>query len=178
MSDEARHDYEQDVDSRTGKAAAFARINNQTQWVEQQLRVAHERGDFDDLPGLGKPIEGLGTEHDPDWWVKKLIEREKVAVLPPALQLRLDDARLDDELDKLNAERAVRRTVEEFNAAVARARMQLEGGPPTITDQRDVDEEVQRWRDRIAERRAAAAEQAEQAREAAPKRRNRWWRRR
>ncbi|WP_442940266.1 DnaJ family domain-containing protein [Nocardioides sp. B-3] len=27
--------------------------------------MAQERGDFDDLPGAGKPLRGLGTEHDP-----------------------------------------------------------------------------------------------------------------
>ena len=60
------------------------------------------RGDFDNLPGAGKPIRGLGTEHDPDWWVKQLIEREKITgVLPPALQLRKDDAELDARLDTL-----------------------------------------------------------------------------
>ena len=32
------------------------------------------RGEFDDLPGRGKPIESLGAQHDPDWWVKQLRE--------------------------------------------------------------------------------------------------------
>ena len=54
-----------------------------------------ERGEFDNLPGAGKPIEGLGAQHDPEWWLKQLIERERIAVLPPALQLRKDDAELD-----------------------------------------------------------------------------------
>ena len=45
-----------------------------------------ERGEFDDLPGAGKPIQDLGAEHDPDWWVKKLVERERITgVLPAAL---------------------------------------------------------------------------------------------
>ena len=49
-------------DERTGRSAAAARIAHQATWVEQQLRVAMERGDFDDLPGAGKPIEDLGVE--------------------------------------------------------------------------------------------------------------------
>ena len=56
-------------DERTGKSAAAARIANQSSWVDQQVRIAMERGDFDDLPGYGKPIEDLGVEHDPDWCV-------------------------------------------------------------------------------------------------------------
>ena len=59
-----------------------------------------ERGEFDNLPGAGKPIEGLGAEHDPDWWLKKLVERERIAVLPPSIALRKEDAELDDRLDR------------------------------------------------------------------------------
>ena len=32
----------------------------------------------------------------PDWWLKKLVEREQIAVLPPSLALRKEDAELDD----------------------------------------------------------------------------------
>ena len=105
-------------DPRTGRDAASNRIRHQTQWVEQQLRVAMERGEFDNLPGAGKPIEDLGTEHDPDWWLKKLIERERITgVLPEALQLRKDDLELDALLDRQPNETFVRRELESFNAA-------------------------------------------------------------
>ena len=58
------------------------------------------RGDFDDLPGQASRSSDLGSQHDPDWWLKKLIEREQITgVLPPALQLRKDDAELDAKLD-------------------------------------------------------------------------------
>src|SRR5690606_5557337 len=87
-------------DSRTGRSAAAARIAQQHTWVDLQVRQAMERGEFDDLPGAGKPIEDLGTEHDPDWWLKRLVEREKISVLPPALAIRKDDAELDARLDK------------------------------------------------------------------------------
>ena len=86
-------------DDRTGRSAAAARIAQQATWVDLQVRQAMERGEFDDLPGQGKPIEDLGVEHDPDWWVKKLVERENIALLPPALALRKEDAELDGRLD-------------------------------------------------------------------------------
>src|SRR5687767_2872407 len=91
-------------DDRTGRSAAAARIAQQSTWVDLQVRRAMERGEFDDLPGQGKPIEDLGVEHDPDWWVKKLVEREKIALLPPAIALRKEDAALDERLDHLTAE--------------------------------------------------------------------------
>lgn len=140
-------------DPRTGRDAAAERARNQVQWVDQQVRQAMARGEFDDLPGAGKPIRDLGSTHDPDWWVKKLIEREKITgVLPPALQLRKDDAQLTDTLDKEWSEKAVREILVEFNRRVVEARRQLLGGPPVITKLRDVEAEVAAWRERRGRR--------------------------
>jgi hypothetical protein len=163
-----------------GKAAARARIAQQQTWVDLQIRQAMDRGDFDDLPGAGKPIEDLGESHDPDWWLKKLIEREHVAVLPPSLALRKEDAELDHTLDRLTTEAEVRRHVEDFNERVVAARYRLPEGPPLVTMPRDVEEAVARWRER---RTARVAEQRRKAREALAQQppssrpRRRWWRR-
>lgn len=164
-------------DQRTGQSAAAARIQHQGQWVEQQLRIAQERGDFDDLPGMGKPIEGLGVEHDPDWWVKKLIEREQVTgVLPPALSLRTEDAGLRDRLDRIAVESEVRREVADFNKRVLHARIQPLGGPPLVTQPRDEEAEVAAWRERRSARiEALRAELARDAARPARGRRRRWW---
>jgi hypothetical protein len=153
------------------RAAAAARIQHQNTWVDLQIRQAQERGEFDNLPGAGKPIEGLGGEHDPDWWLKKLVERERIAVLPPSIALRKEDAELDERLDKLNVEKDVRREVEEFNERVIRARYSLSAGPPLITMPRDVDATVEAWSERRAARRVPRAEPT------APPKRRRWWRR-
>ena len=170
-------------DPRTGRFAAELRMKHQAQWVELQLRRAMERGDFDNLAGYGKPIEGLGTEHDPDWWLKKLVEREHVTgVLPPSLQIRKDAVELDGVLDKLPTEQDVRRELEDFNERVRRARIQPLGGPPMITPERDVEAEVEAWRARREERRAAqraAARQAADSRALAKSgdSRRHWWQR-
>ncbi|MGA8257748.1 MAG: DUF1992 domain-containing protein [Nocardioides sp.] len=161
-------------DERTGKGAAAARMQHQTQWVDQQIRLAMERGDFDNLPGAGKPIKGLGETHDPDWWLKQMVEREQIAVLPPSLQLRKDDAALDARLDSIHYEDGVRELVAEFNERVIRARYSLMPGPPLITMPRDVDETVAAWRERRETRRAQAAAQREPV---TPSRRRRWWHR-
>jgi hypothetical protein len=170
---------EQERRKRSKESAAAARIAFQHQWVDQQIRIAHARGDFDDLPGAGKPIEGLGEQHDPDWWLKKLIEREQVTgVLPPALQLRKDDALLDEKLDSFTVETDVRREVEDFNARVIRARYTPVDGPPLITMPRDVETTVAAWAERRAARIAAArAENAARLAAQPPRGRRRWWRR-
>jgi hypothetical protein len=165
--------HERARDDRTGRSAAAARIAQQATWVDLQVRQAMERGEFDDLPGQGKPIEDLGVEHDPDWWVKKLVERENIALLPPALELRKEDAELEARLDAITVEREVRRELEDFNRRVVETRRQLQGGPPVVTAVRDVDAEVAAW----TERRTARIEAQRAARAAAetstPKRS--WW---
>jgi hypothetical protein len=134
-------------DERTGDRAAVIRAREQARWVDLQVQRAIERGEFDNLPGAGKPLPPL--DDDPDWWLKKLIERERITgVLPEALQLRKDDAALDAELDTQSSERVVRDMLETFNRRVVNARRQLQGGPPVITPTRDVEGEVAAWRGR------------------------------
>lgn len=135
-------------DPRTGRDAVEARIRQQATWVDLQIQQAVARGEFENLPGFGKPIPDLGAEHDPNWWVKKLIERERITVLPPALLMRKEDAELDGVLDGLSSEAEVRREVAEFNDRVRRTLYRTTEGPPMITQQRDVDREVERWRER------------------------------
>ncbi|SEB81183.1 protein of unknown function [Nocardioides exalbidus] len=166
---------EAERDARTSRSAAAARIAQQATWVDLQVRQAMERGEFDDLPGAGKPIEGLGAEHDPDWWVKKLVERENIAILPPALALRKEDAELEARLDRITAEAELRRQLDDFNRRVVEARRQLQGGPPVVTPTRDVDAEVAAWRDRRTARIEAQRVARAAADEAAPQRP--WWRR-
>ncbi|WP_370250595.1 DUF1992 domain-containing protein [Nocardioides sp.] len=164
---------------RTGTAqeAAQARIGSKARWVEEQIRVAMARGDFDDLPGAGKPIPNLGESNDPHWWVKRLLEREQITgVLPEALQLRKDDAVLEADLDRLGTEKEVREAVAVFNRRVVTARRQLQGGPPVVTPTRDVDAEVAAWAQRRrARREALRAEAAREARTGADRPRRRWW---
>ena len=152
-------------------------------FADELVRQAMARGEFDDLPLAGKPIPGIGGRYDPDWWLKAFIEREQITgVLPEALQLRKDDAELDERLDREHDEHEVRETLEEFNARVVDARRQLRGGPPVVTPLRDVDAEVTRWRARREARAAEAAARAalderERATTAAQRAAGRWWRR-
>ncbi|MFC7495216.1 MULTISPECIES: hypothetical protein [unclassified Nocardioides] len=113
----------------------------------------------------------MPEERDPDWWVRQLVERERITVLPPSLALRKEDAELDDHLDGINYEAEVRRVVEDFNERVVKARYSLHGGPPLITMPRDVEATVAAWRERRDARRAARPTPA------VPPRRRHWWNR-
>src|ERR1044072_6497050 len=56
-------------------------------WLEEQINRARDEGHFDNLEGAGKPLPGLTDGYDPDWWVKKLVQRERVSIAPPPLAL-------------------------------------------------------------------------------------------
>lgn len=139
-------------DEDAGTAPGIAAAVDAAAFIETAIQVAIRRGDFDDLPGAGKPLEGLGTHHDPDWWIRRKIETENLTGLgPPAIVLRTEDRELNDQLDLLGRESDVRDVLDDFNRRVREARRQLQGGPPVITSPRDIDAEVAAW----AERRAA-----------------------
>lgn len=132
-------------------------VEERSRYVDVVVDQAMRRGEFDNLPLQGKPIPGLTGTHDPDWWIKGLIERENITGLLPSAQLRKDDTELDGKLDLEAMEVRVREIVTDFNARVIDARRQLQGGPPVVTPTRDVDEEVARWRARRVARRTAAS---------------------
>jgi len=146
VRDAARYRVQRDSDQdEQAPAPPRGRMEDRHRWVDVVIDQAIARGEFDDLPLAGKPIPGI-ARHDPDWWLKALIEREQISgVLPEAIQLRKDDAVLADRLDALRTEDDVREALAEFNARVVAARRQLMGGPPVVTPLRDVDREVQAW---------------------------------
>ena len=155
------------------------RMEQQALWVDIQVQQAVRRGEFDNLPGRGKPIPGIDGPHDPDWWLKSLIERERISgVLPPALALRTEDVQLDTTLDREPTEVGVRRVIDDFNARIVDARRQLQGGPPVITALRDPDGEAAAWAARRTSRTAQQKEVLERIRRAeAASARPPWWRR-
>ncbi|WP_166970552.1 DnaJ family domain-containing protein [Brevibacterium atlanticum] len=121
--------------------------------VESALDKAIKRGDFDDLPGLGKPLTGLHGSSDPDWWIKQKMDNEGInGVAPAAFQLRKENAVLDDTIDAFTSESDVRDYLAGFNARVREAVMDLREGPPVFTPPRDVEKEVRAWRLRRSHR--------------------------
>ena len=117
-------------------------------FVEQQIREAMEQGAFDNLEGKGQPIRDLGIERDPLWWAKKLVEREKVSLMPPALALRRDVELTLKRLPTMRDEAEVRRTLEGLNAQIRKLNATVAEGPPTNLAPLDVDAIVRQWRHR------------------------------
>jgi DnaJ-like protein len=114
---------------------------------EAQIRRALERGEFDNLPGRGKPLPGAGEPYDEDWWLKQWIKREDIAgVLPASLMLRKEAEDLMVVLSRKTSETEVRRIVGELNSRILRAQRGLIDGPPVVLNIFDLEEVVGQWR--------------------------------
>jgi len=149
----------------------------QETWIDKVIREATERGEFDDLPGAGKPLD-LSDTDDPDWWVKRLIRREHLdtaALLPPRLALRRERETLPEQAARLTGEPQVRALAEDFNDRVREALRRPDPGPPVVVALVDVDALVADWGQARGQ---AAAPPSDQGRPADVVPRRRRWRRR
>jgi hypothetical protein len=117
-------------------------------WVERQIREAMERGEFDHLPGAGKPIPDLDKPHDELWWVKQKLRREHLSYLPPTLALRKEAEDALAAALQARSERQVRRILTAINRKIAEGNRTAASGPPLNLTPHDVDRVVGDWRQR------------------------------
>jgi Domain of unknown function (DUF1992) len=115
-------------------------------WIDRQIREGMERGEFDDLPGHGKPLRDLDRARDEMWWVKDKLRRESVSYLPPTLAVRkdLDDARA--RIAATESEAVVREIVAEINARIVAVNSRVTDGPPSTLVPLDVEQVVEDWK--------------------------------
>jgi hypothetical protein len=117
--------------------------------IDRQIREAQERGEFDDLPGAGRPLPDHGELYDEDWWIRDLARRERLpGGIPPTLRLRREVEDLPDELGSFRTEESLRRAVADLNTRIERARRGLIEGPATLLRPLDADAIVEAWRSR------------------------------
>ena len=118
-------------------------------WVERQIREAQERGEFDDLPGAGKPIPGLDRPFTAERWAVEWIRREGgevSAILPPLLLFRRERAALLSSLAEFHSETVLRETVVDFNRRLLDQYRRPMDGPLIAVGVLDVEETVTAWR--------------------------------
>ncbi len=121
-------------------------------WIDRQIREAQDRGEFDNLPGAGKPLDGLSEPHDELWWVKEKIRREEGTILPPTLQLRKDAAAAREAAARAGSEAEVRRILAEINEKIVDAIRKPQSGPPLNLMPFDVEHVVGEWQERQEQR--------------------------
>ncbi|MDR1767264.1 MAG: DUF1992 domain-containing protein [Propionibacteriaceae bacterium] len=118
-------------------------------WADRQIRLAQERGEFDNLPGAGRPLR-MRYPNDPDWWVKQKLEDEDLReVLPTPLALRRAKQDLQTTLADVRSEAEARQVVDQLNDQIKTAmRNPSVGGPQIIVGLVDADAAIAQWRAR------------------------------
>jgi DnaJ homologue, subfamily C, member 28, conserved domain len=117
-------------------------------WIDRQIEEATSRGEFEDLPGAGKPIPDLDKPHDEMWWVKQKLQREKLSYLPPTLALRkaAHDAR--EAALEAASEGEAREIIQEINRRIIDANRMPTRGPSIMLTPFRVESVLARWRER------------------------------
>ncbi|MBF9073686.1 DUF1992 domain-containing protein [Streptacidiphilus sp. NEAU-YB345] len=134
-------------------------------WVDQQIREAQERGDFENLPGFGKPLPDEDKPYDELWWVKQKLASEGLSFLPPTLALRKEAEDALAAAADAPSEAEVRRIVSDINDKISACLRGPVEGPPLNLAPYDIDVIVDDWRLRHP---AQPAEPANQATAAPP----------
>ena len=119
-------------------------------WVERRIREATERGEFDNLPGAGKPIADLDKPHDELWWVRQKLRRENLTYLPASIVLRKEAEGALLAAARAGSEQEVRRIVADINAKIVEGNRKAASGPPLNLVPFDVERVVRGWRERRA----------------------------
>lgn len=142
-------------------------------WLDKQIREGEQRGEFDNLQGLGKPLPDRGELRDPEWWARSYLAREGGpvgALLPESLQLRKEVEQLSETVRDMPSERLVREHVTELNKRIA-AWLRSPSGPHVRVGPVNADDVVEQWQ--------AAKPKPVQAQAATePAKKRRWWQRR
>ncbi len=118
-------------------------------WVDRQIGEARDRGEFDDLPGTGKPLpKPTGNDAATDWVLRQVKAggHDTKALLPPALALKREVQDLPDRLAGERAEGRVREVVADLNERIRQAYLNHHTGPPLTVALVDVEEAVEDWR--------------------------------
>jgi Domain of unknown function (DUF1992) len=120
-------------------------------WVEQQIRVGMERGEFENLPGTGKPLDGITTSggeihRDEDWWLKAKLRRERLSYLPPTLAVRKELEEAREAIAIASQETVVRRIVGDINQRIREVNRRGAEGPPSTVMPLDEEVVVAKWR--------------------------------
>ena len=115
-------------------------------WIDRQVRESQERGDFDGLPGAGKPLPNL-DRRDEDWWLKRMLVREGISVTPPTIAIRVEVEQALATVGLATEEAEVRAVLAAINEKVRRINRLGAEGPPSTVMPLDVEEVVERWRE-------------------------------
>jgi hypothetical protein len=121
-------------------------------WIDRQVREATERGEFDNLPGAGKPIPNLRKPFDELWWVKDKLRREGLTYMSPSVALRKEAYNAREAALSARSEAHVRQIIDRINEKIRDANRNGIPGPPLMLVPYDVERIIGEWRSSNSDR--------------------------
>jgi len=97
--------------------------------VEKRIKDAQERGDFEDLPGHGEPINIEDNSHIPEDMRLTYKILKNADCLPPELQLRKEIRQMEDLLEGIPDEKEKYRQIKKINYKIMQLNMMGRGSP-------------------------------------------------
>ena len=122
-------------------------------WIDRQIRQATERGEFDDLPGAGRPIPDLDKPFDELWWVKDKLRREGLTYMSPTVAMRKEAHDAYEAALDARSEAEARRILRAVNDKIRAANRTGIDGPSLMLVPHDVEAVIRDRRRRRTPRR-------------------------
>lgn len=113
-------------------------------WIDQQINQAKAKGEFDNLPGEGKPIPGLDQPYDEMWWVKQKLKNEKLDATPLNIRVRAKTEKWLKGFQNIYSEAALRREIHALNREIQIANRGPRG-PMLPQKMLDIEALCKRW---------------------------------
>jgi hypothetical protein len=91
--------------------------------IEQRIKEAQERGEFDDLPGRGEPLKIEDDSHIPEDLRLAYKVLRNADFLPPELELKKEIRQMEDMLEHIADEREKYRQIKRINYKIMQLNM-------------------------------------------------------
>ena len=101
--------------------------------IEQRIKEAQERGEFDDLPGRGEPLKIEDDSHIPEDLRLAYKVLRNADCLPPELELKKEIRQMEDMLEHIPDEREKYRQIKRINYKIMQLNMM--GKKPLFLEQ-------------------------------------------
>lgn len=103
--------------------------------IEEKIKEAQERGDFDDLPGKGEPLDLEDESRIPEDLRLSHKVLKNANCLPPELELRNEIRQMADLLSGMPDEKEKYRQIKRINLKITRLNMMGHSSPLLDQDQ-------------------------------------------
>lgn len=97
--------------------------------IEQKIREAQMKGEFDNLPGTGKPVEIEDDRHVPEDLRMAYKILKNANCVPPELELKKEIRRMEDMFESLSDEKEKYRQIKKINFRIMQLNMLRKTSP-------------------------------------------------